>query len=101
MAPRDNEKKVAELVQKLRDYDPSNETLTIDEARDLIKRSGMLLFSGWEIRSSFLLNQIKRQERYVSFVDTNVYQETKGFGFNVDAKTLAIWSLAPEHDKPT
>ena len=30
-----------------------------------------------------------------------MFGETKGVGFNIDAKTMAIWSLAPTHDKPT
>ena len=38
-----SEEKVAELVQKLQEYDPNNQILTIDEARELVKRSEILL----------------------------------------------------------
>ena len=30
-----------------------------------------------------------------------MFGETKGVGFNIDAKTMVIWSLAPTHDKPS
>ena len=30
-----------------------------------------------------------------------MFRETKAVGFNIDAKNMAIWSLAPAHDKPT
>ncbi len=56
----DSSEKVAELVKKLQEYDPKSETLTIYEARDLVKRSGMLLFPGWETNSSFLLDHMRR-----------------------------------------
>ena len=61
----------------------------------------MFFFLGWEIKSSFLLDQIRKQEKSISFEDTNMFGEIKGGGFNIDAKIMAIWSLAPAHDKPT
>ena len=100
MALGDTQEKVAEMVQKLQEHDPASETLTPKEGRELV-RSDMLLFLGWETRSSFLIDQIKRQEKSISFEDTNTFVETNGAGFNIDAKTMAIWSLAPPHDKPT
>ena len=30
-----------------------------------------------------------------------MFGETKGARFNIDAKTVAIWSLAPAHEKPS
>ena len=89
------------MVQKLQDYDPASETLTPKEGKELIRRSGLLLFSRWEISSSFLLDQIRKQEKSISFEDTNMFGEKKGVGFNIDAKTMAIWSLTLAHDKPT
>ena len=61
----------------------------------------MLLFPSWEISSSFLLDQIKRREKSISFEDVNMFGETKGASFNIDAKTMAILSLALAHDKPS
>ena len=61
----------------------------------------MLLFPGWEISSSFLLDQIRKQEKSISFEDVNMFGETRGAGFNIDAKTMAIWSLAPPHENPS
>ena len=60
----------------------------------------MLLFLGLDIKSSFLLDQIRKQEKSVSFEDVNMFRETRGEGFNIDAKKMAIWSLAPPHEKP-
>lgn len=101
MGPGDSADKITEMVNKLQDYDPSSETLTFDEARDLVRRSGMLLFLGWEISSSFFLDQIRRQERAISFEEENPFGVIQGTGFSVDAKTMALWSLSPESNKPT
>jgi hypothetical protein len=89
------------MVNRLQEYDPSSETLIADEARDLVRRSGMLLFPGWEISSSFFLDQIRRQENAISFEEENPFGVIQGSGFSVDAKTMAIWSLSPGVDKPT
>ena len=101
MTPGDTKKKVAKMVQRLQEYDLASETLTPEEGRELVKMSGMLLFLGWEINSSFLLDQIRKHEKSISFEYVNMFRETKGASFNIDAKTMAIWSLAPTHDKPS
>ena len=56
MTPRDTKEKVVEMVQRLQDYDLASETLTPEEGRELVRRSGMLLFQGYKIRSSVLLD---------------------------------------------
>ena len=56
----DTQAKVVEMVQRLQEYDPTIETLTPKEGRELVRRSGMLLFLGWEISSSFSLDQIRK-----------------------------------------
>ena len=56
----DIEENVVEMVQRLLEYDPTSETLTPKESRELVRRSGMLLFLGWEISSSLLLDQIRK-----------------------------------------
>ena len=45
--------------------------------------------------------RLESNKNSISFKDTNLFGETKGARFNVDAKIMAIWSLAPAHDKPT
>ena len=101
MTSGDTQEKVAEMVQRLQEYDPTSETLTLEEGRELVRRSRMLLFIGWEINSLFLLDQIRKQEKSISFEDVNMFGETRGAGFNIDAKTMAIWSVAPPHEKPS
>lgn len=101
MGLRDLEERVTELVNKLQDYDPGSETMIVDEARDLVKRSGILFFPGWEISSSFLLDQIRRQDKSLSFEEENHLGVLQGSGFSIDAKTMAMWSLAPEDNKTT
>ena len=100
MTPGDTEEKVTEMIQRLQEYDPTSETLTPKEGKELVRRSGMLLFPRWEISSSFLLDQIRKQEKSISFEDVNMFGETRGAGFNIDAKTKTIQSLAPPHEKP-
>lgn len=63
--------------------------------------SGMIIFLGWDISSSLLLNQIRRQERSISLEDENHYGELRGSRSNIHAQTMAICCLALEHDKPT
>ena len=55
MALGDTQEKVAEMLQKLEEYDPASETLTLEECRELVRMSGMLLFPGWEINSSIFV----------------------------------------------
>lgn len=97
----DSEERITKLVNKLQDYDPSSENLTVDEARDLVRRRGMLLFPGWEINSSFLLDQIRRQDKALSFEEENPFGVIQGVGFLVDANTMAMWILAPKDNNPT
>ena len=68
------------MIQKLQDYDLASETLTPEEGRELIIRSGLLLFPRWEISSSFLLDQIRRQDRSISFEDIFLWRD-KGLKF--------------------
>ena len=76
--PGDLDKKIVGLIQKLQEYDPANETLTIEEARDLVRRSGMIILPRWDLSSSFLLDQIWRQEQSVSFEDEEKCGEIMG-----------------------
>ena len=43
---------------------------------------------------------MRRHERSISFEDENQYGELRGSAYNIDAQKMAIWSLAPEDDKP-
>lgn len=99
--PRDTDEKVTEMVQKLQAYDPNSESLTIEEARELVQRSGVIVFPEWDISSSFLLDQMRRQEKSISYEDINPFGELQGAQFNIYTKTMAIWSVAPESEKPT
>lgn len=98
ISPGDSNEKVAELIKKLQEYDPNSEILPVDEARELVKRSEMLIFSSWEMSSSFLLDQIRRQDKSISF-EVNITREFQGFDFNVDAQIMAVWSFVPKLDK--
>ena len=73
----------------------------MEEARELVMRSGMIVFSGWDLNLSFLLDQMRRQDKTSSFEDENQYGELKGSGYNIDVQTMTIWSLAPKHDELT
>lgn len=97
----DLDKVVVEMVQKLQEYDPASETLIVEEAKELVRRSGMIVFLGRDISSSCLLDQMRRQERTISFEDENQKGELRGSRYNINAQTMAIWSLAPENQKPT
>ena len=73
----------------------------MEEARELARRSDMIVFPSWEINSSFLLDQMKRHENIISFEDVNHQGELRGFGYSINAQIMVVWSLAPEHEKET
>ena len=43
---------------------------------------------------------MRRQEKIISFEDVNQQGELRGLVYNTDAKTMAIWRLAPKNEKP-
>ena len=65
--------------------------MTPVEAKELVQRSGMILVPGQDIEKAFVLDQIRRQDKAIS------YEEISS---DVDTKTLAIWSIALETNKP-
>ena len=62
----------------------------MEEARELIQRSGMIVFLGWDISSSFLLDHMRRQDKTISFEDENQLGELRGSRYNIDAQTMVI-----------
>lgn len=68
---------------------------------ELVQRSGMIVFPRWDISSSFLLDQMRRQQKSISYEEINPFGELQGAGLNIDTKTMDIWSIAPESEKPT
>lgn len=73
----------------------------MDEDRKLVQRSRMLIFLGWELSSSFMVDQIRRQDKSVSFEETNIFGELQGLRFNLDSKTMVVWSMDLDSNKPT
>ena len=43
---------------------------------------------------------MRRKDKEISYEATNNDGLKRGFGFNVDTKTLSIWSIALETNKP-
>ena len=48
------------MIEKLQAYDPESEIMTLQEAKDLVQRSGMLLVPRWDLEQAFMLDQIRR-----------------------------------------
>ena len=89
-----------ELIEKLQAYDHESEVMTLEEARDLVQRSGMLLVPDWDLEQAFMLDQIKRQENAISYEEIGARGLKRGTGFNIDTKSLAVWSMARDSNKP-
>ena len=89
-----------ELIEKLQSYDLESEVMTLEEARDLVQRSGMLLVLDWDLEQAFMLDQIRRQENAISYEAIGAEGLKRGTGFNIDTKSLAVWSMAPASNKP-
>ena len=88
------------MIKKKQAYNPESEIMTLQEARDLVQRSGMLLVLGWDLEQAFMLDQIKRQENAMSYEAFGVDGLRRGIGFNIDTKSLVVWSMAPASNKP-
>ena len=100
LLPSEDPEKTKELVDKLLAYDPDSETMTPTKARELVQRSGMILVSSRDIEKAFVLDQIRRQDKPISYEATSSDGLKRGSSFNIDTKTLAIWSIAPKTNKP-
>lgn len=89
-----------QIVQALQQYDPNNEDLMVGQARFLVENSGMLLLTGWDIHSTFIIDQIIRQSDPLFRSEFDVGDFVRGSGFDLKSKRLAIWSLAPATQWP-
>jgi regulator of replication initiation timing len=59
-----------------------------------------MLMPGWDLQSTFVIDQIRRQEDPLLKTEFEMDDVLKGSGFDPKSKTLAIWSLAPATQKP-
>ena len=60
----------------------------------------MLLIPGWDLEQAFMLDQIRRQDNAISYEAVGVDGLRRGTSFNIDTKSLAVWSMAPTLNKP-
>ena len=60
----------------------------------------MFLVPGWDLKQAFMLDQIRRQENAISYEAIGAEGLKRGTGFNIDTKSLAVWSMAPASNKP-
>lgn len=96
----DDKEKTREMVRKLIEYDPESEEMSTSKVRELVQRSGMNLTPTWDLEQAFMLDQIRRHDKAISFEAYATEGLTRGSEFNIDTNTLAIWSIAPETNKP-
>ena len=89
-----------ELIDNLQAYDLESEVMTLEEARELFQRSGMLLVPGWDLEQAFMLDQIRRQENSISYEAIGTDGIRRGTSFNIDTKFLVVQSMAPASNKP-
>ena len=100
LIPGEDLEKNKEFVEKLLAYDPKSEIMTLVEARELVHRSGMILIPHWDIESAFVLDQMRRKDKSISYEASSSEGLKRGSGFNVDTKTLAVWIVAPDTKNP-
>ena len=82
-----------ELVKKIQAYDLESEVMNLEEAKDQVQRSGMLLVPEWDFEQAFMLDQIRRQENAISYEAFGDNGLQRGTGFNIDTKSLAVLSM--------
>ena len=74
--------------------------MTPAKARELVHMSGMILIPNQDIEKVFVLDQMRRQDKAISYEASGSEGLKRGSGFNVDTKILAVWSIAPNTKKP-
>ena len=60
----------------------------------------MLLVLGWDLEQAFMLDQIRRQDNVISYEALGADGLKRGIGFNIDTKSLVVWSMASTSSKP-
>lgn len=66
----------------------------------MVKRSGMLMVLGWDLQSSFIIDQVKRLSNLMFHSKVQIGDKRRGYRFYLERKTLAIWSITPTTHKP-
>ena len=79
--PGDTDEKMTEMVQNLQAYDPNSESLTVEEARELVQRSVLAPFWKWNFdayydeififcfdRVGLIFSILKKRETLVNFI---------------------------------
>ena len=74
--------------------------MTPIEAIIFVKMSGMLLVSSSNLEKAFMLDQIKKQEDSISYEALVVDDLQRGQGFNIYSKSLVVWIMTLETNKP-
>ena len=74
--------------------------MTPAEARELVNRNGVILIPNQDIEKAFVLDQMRRQDKAISYEAIGSEGLKRGSSFNVDTKTLVVWSIAPNTKKP-
>ena len=81
--PREDPEKNREMVDKLLAYDLESETMTPAEARQLVHRSGMILIPNYDIEKAFFLDQMRRQDKAISYEASGNEGLKRGSSFNL------------------
>lgn len=92
------------LKEKLRNVAPGEEVnidsnnihFTLEEDREMVANSGMILVPGWDHMKLFLLDQVVRQNdpRYVK------EYENYGSKVNVNIKAFVVWARGSSLNRP-
>lgn len=72
----------------------------MEQARQLIKSTGMIMMPDWDVQSIFIIDQIRKQEDLMFKTEFEIKDVIRGTRFNPNSKTLVAWSLAPSTQKP-
>ena len=99
LKPNESDEQRMQWIEKLQAYDPKSEKMTLEEARDIVQRSGMLLVPSWDLEQAFMGDQIRRQDNAISYEAIGANGLKRGTSFNIDTKSLDVWSMAPASKK--
>ena len=75
------------MVQRLQECDPIRWNINYRGGKRDNKEKW---HNHWEVNSLVLLDQMRRQEKAISFEDVNQQGELRGFGYNIDAQPMEI-----------
>lgn len=76
--------------------------MTPEKGRQLLKEAGVLLYSGWDMKSALLFDGfLKKQDPNKQMMPDEIDKLFRGLGYDPYQKALLQWAIYPKDKRPT